>query len=126
MDLWLPGVRDSEGVRESHVHTAVLKMSQQQDLLYRTWNSAQCCVPAWVGAGLGKNGYVCLCTAESLHCSPGNREAREYWSGQPIPSPADLPDPGIELGSPALQEDSLPAEPPGEPENTGAGSLSLL
>ena len=43
------------------------------------------------------------------------REAQEYWSGQPIPSPADLPDPGIELGSPALQADSLPAELPGKP-----------
>ena len=31
----------------------------------------------------------------------------------PIPSPVDLPDPGIELGSPALQ-DSLPAELPGK------------
>ena len=31
-------------------------------------------------------------------------------NGQPIPSPADLPDPGIELGSPELQEDSLPTE----------------
>ena len=38
------------------------------------------------------------------------REAQEYWSGHPIPSPADLPDPGIELGSPALQADSLPSE----------------
>ena len=38
------------------------------------------------------------------------REAQEYWSGYPIPSPADLPDPGIEAGSPALQEDSLPTE----------------
>ena len=43
------------------------------------------------------------------------REAQEYWSGQPIPSPGDLPDPGIEPGSPALQADSLPAEPPGKP-----------
>ena len=34
----------------------------------------------------------------------------EYWSGEPIPSPADLPDPGIEPGSPALQADSLPTE----------------
>ena len=32
------------------------------------------------------------------------------WSGQPIRSPADLPDPEIELGSPALQLDSLPTE----------------
>ena len=38
------------------------------------------------------------------------REAQEYWSGSPIPSPADLPDPGIDLGSPALQVDSLPTE----------------
>ena len=37
------------------------------------------------------------------------REAQEYWSGQPIPS-ADLPEPGIEPGSPALQVDSLPTE----------------
>ena len=37
-------------------------------------------------------------------------EAQEYWSGQPIPSPADLPDLGIEPGSPALQTDSLPTE----------------
>ena len=37
-------------------------------------------------------------------------EPQEYWSGQPIPSPVDLPDPGIEPGSPALQEDSLPTE----------------
>ena len=36
---------------------------------------------------------------------------QEYWSGLPCPPPADLPDPGIELGSPALQVDTLPSEP---------------
>ena len=40
---------------------------------------------------------------------------REYWSGLPFPSPRDLPDPGIEPGSPALQVDSLPSEPPEKP-----------
>ena len=40
---------------------------------------------------------------------------QEYWSGLPLPSPGDLPDPGIELGSPALQEDSLPTELRGKP-----------
>ena len=35
---------------------------------------------------------------------------QEYWSGLPFPSPGDLPDPGIEQGSPALQADSLPSE----------------
>ena len=38
----------------------------------------------------------------------------------------DLPNPGIKPRSPALQEDSLPAEPQGKPKNTGLGSLSLL
>ena len=50
----------------------------------------------------------------------------EYWSGQPFPSPGDLPNPGNEPRSPALQADSLPAEPQGKPKNTGMGSLSLL
>ena len=40
---------------------------------------------------------------------------QEYWSGVPLPSPGDLPDPGIELRSPALQADTLPSEPPGKP-----------
>jgi len=35
---------------------------------------------------------------------------QDYWSGLPFPSPEDLPDPGIETGSPALQADSLPFE----------------
>ena len=33
---------------------------------------------------------------------------QEYWSGLPFPTPGDLPDPGIEPGSPALQADYLP------------------
>ena len=40
---------------------------------------------------------------------------QEYWSGLPFPSPGTLPDPGIEPGSPALQRDSLPPEPPKKP-----------
>ena len=40
---------------------------------------------------------------------------QEYWSRLPLPSPGDLPDPGIEPGSPALQADSLPSEPPNKP-----------
>ena len=36
---------------------------------------------------------------------------QEYWSGLPFPSPGDLPDPGIEPSSPALQADALPSEP---------------
>ena len=40
---------------------------------------------------------------------------QECWSGLPFPSPRDLPDPGIEPRSPALQADALPSEPPGKP-----------
>ena len=39
---------------------------------------------------------------------------QEYWSGLPFPSPGNLPDPGIEPGSLALQADTLPSEPPGK------------
>ena len=38
----------------------------------------------------------------------------EYWSGLPFPSPGDLPEPGIEPGSPAFQADGLTSEPPGK------------
>ena len=40
---------------------------------------------------------------------------QEYQSGLPFPSPGDLPNPGIEPGSPALQVDSLPSESPRRP-----------
>ena len=39
---------------------------------------------------------------------------QEYWSGLPFPSPGDPPNPGIEPGSPTLQADALPSEPPGK------------
>ena len=41
---------------------------------------------------------------------------QEYWSGLPFLSPGDLLDPEIKPGSPALQADSLPSEPPGKPD----------
>ena len=40
---------------------------------------------------------------------------QEYWSGLPFPPPGDLPNPGIEPGSPALQTDALLSEPLGKP-----------
>ena len=52
---------------------------------------------------------------------------RECWSGLPFPSPGDLPDPGIELRSPALQADALPSEPPGKPseKNSLTGTWTI-
>ena len=40
---------------------------------------------------------------------------QEFWRALLCPPPGDLPNPGTEARSPALQVDSLPPEPPGEP-----------
>ena len=45
---------------------------------------------------------------------PWGFSRQEYWSGLPCPHPGDLPNPGIEPRSPALWEDSLPSEQPGQ------------
>ena len=50
---------------------------------------------------------------------------QECWSGLPFPSPGDLPNPGIELSSPALQADALPSEPPGKPRLQRKGEFPL-
>ena len=65
----------------------------------------------------------CTCQAPlSVHgVSPG----RNTGVGCMNP-PGNLPNPGIEPISPALQVDSLPSEPLGKPKNTRVGSLSLL
>ena len=57
--------------------------------------------------------FVIPCTV--AHQAPPSMEfsRQEYWSGLPFPSPGDLPDPGIEPGSPALRADALPSKPQG-------------
>ena len=47
-------------------------------------------------------------------------QARIYWSGLPFPSPGDLPNPGMEPRSPALQTDALLSEPLGKPRTRGS------
>ena len=85
--------------------------------------------------------YVCACTCEAgageeygCYCSwslsriqlfvtpctvacqaPLGFSRQEYWRGLPFPSPGDLPDTETESGSPALQADYWPSEPPGKP-----------
>ena len=49
---------------------------------------------------------------------------QEYWSELPFASPGDLPNPGIEPRSPALQADALTSEPPGKPHWTSYNMLT--
>ena len=49
---------------------------------------------------------------------------QEYWSGLPFPSPGDLPNPGIEPGSPTLEADTLTSEPLKD-NKKGGGNLTL-
>ena len=62
--------------------------------------------------------WTVACQAPLSLTFPG----QEYWSELPFPPPGDLPDPGKEPGSPALQADSLPTAPPGKPWNSEAGA----
>ena len=62
----------------------------------------------------------CLTLGNPMDCTPNQGSLsmgfsrQEYWSGLPFLPPGDLPHPGIEPGSPALQADCLPTEPPGK------------
>ena len=58
--------------------------------------------------------------------SVGILQARILESGLSCLLPGDLPNPGIKPRSSTLWADSLPSEIPGNPKNTGVGSLSLL
>ena len=91
------------------------------------------CCAAWTfsSCGMGFSLWLILlwsCLNFTCHVPFSKLRAflSSYWSGLPCPPPGDLPNPGIEPRSPALQVDSLPAEPQGKPKNTGVGSLSLF
>ena len=60
---------------------------------------------------------LCVTPLTAAHQAPLSMgfSRHEYWSGLPFPSLGDLPDPGIEPRSPALQADALPSEPGGRP-----------
>ena len=66
-----------------------------------------------VGGGLVTKSCLTLAIPWTIACQAPlsvGFSRQEYWSGLPFPSPGDLPDPGFEPGSPALQADSLPTE----------------
>ena len=70
----------------------------------------------------GNNGGLvtksCLATPWTVACQAPlsmGFPRQEYWSGQPFPSPEDLPNPSIKPRPPALQADSSLSEPPKKP-----------
>ena len=110
-----------KNVYESESHSVVSNSLRPHEL-YTSWNSP----------GL-KTGVGNLSLLQRIFptqgLSPGLPHCRQilyrlshkgspkYWNGQPIPSPADLSNPGIELASPSLQADSLPTEISGKPKS---------
>ena len=72
-------------------------------------------VPFSRGSSQPRDGTQVSHIAGGFFTSWATREAQEYGSGEPVPSPGHLPNWGIELGSPTVQADSSPAEPPGQP-----------
>ena len=85
------------------------------------------CVPAHAHVPVGSYSVLCGLVTQPCPtlCSPIDYIAHqaplsqpEYWSRLPFPSPGELPDPGTKPGSPALQADPLPSEPPGKPGHT--------
>ena len=68
--------------------------------------------------------YPTLCDPWTVaHQAPPSMgfSRQEHWSGLPLPSPGDLPDPGIEPRSPTLQADTLTSAPSGKPEEYWSG-----
>ena len=66
--------------------------------------------------------WGCFATPRTIQSMEFSRP--EYWSGLPCPPPGDLPNAGTEPRSPALQVDSLPAEPPGKPTEKTVSSIN--
>ena len=110
---------------------SVMSNSLQPHGLYRWYNIPhgilQIRILEWVvcpfsrGSSHSKDQTQVSCIAGRFFTSWAKREAQEYWSEYPIPSPADLPVPGIERGSPALQVGSLSTELLRKPQGSSRG-----
>ena len=115
-DLPNPGIYQHPS---SKVKVAQLFPTLCEPMDYTVHGILQARIPEWVAIPFGRFSWPrdqtqVSCIAGRFFTSSATRETQEYWSGLPLPSPGDLPDPGIELGSPALQGNFLPVELPGK------------
>ena len=112
--------------QQKHIQRVKMKVAQSCPTLcnpmeYTVHGILQARILEWVafpfsrGCSQPRDWTQVSCIAGGFFTSWATTEAQAYWSGQPIPSPVDLPNPGIELGSPALQVGSLPTELWGKP-----------
>ena len=116
----------SESVSRSVVSSSLQHHGQQPSRLLCPQNSLGKNTGVGCHVLLQKQLSVCLVTQscptlvtpQTIACqAPLSMDfsRQKYWSGQPFPSPGDLPNPGNESRAPELQVDSLPPEPPGKP-----------
>ena len=117
-------VRHSIATRQQQPHTPQIKSKNWNTCISLFRVAFFTIVKRWKGQCKSLNCVWLFATPWTIQTVEFSRP--EYWSGKPIPSPGDLPNPGIKPRSPALQADSVPAEPQGKPKNTGVVSLSLL
>ena len=85
-------------------------------IMAKGWKLSKCLL---FGGGLAAKSCLTLATPWTIaHQAPLSMgfPRQEYWSRLPFPSPGELPDPGIEPKSPALQAESLQVEPPEKPD----------
>ena len=109
----------------SHIHNTYMDKivylyipNHSKQLLCSNAEHFTCNMPGGSWGKCVKVAQLCLTLCDLMDCSPPDSSVhefsrQEYWSGFPFSSPGDHPHLGMDLGSPALQADSLPSEPPG-------------
>ena len=99
--IWIPFISFSCLITLTRTSSTVLKRSGETE--------HHCSVPDPSGGGLVTKSCLTLAAPWTVACQallPVGFSRQEYWSGLPFPSPGNLPNPGTEPGSPALQADS--------------------
>ena len=141
---WFPGLESQDhsqgfGQHSGNSHNEWSEVKAAQSCLtlhgtndYTVHGFLQARILEWVAFPFSRGSSQARDRTQVSHIAGGffaswaTREAQEYWSGLPFPSPVDLPNPGIELGSPALPVNSLPTELSGKFQMWSVGGCRCL